>query len=1032
VEGGAHFTTFDQWQYSAYGDCTYVIAKLCYEDGFAVLGDIGKCSLKENDVCLTKVVISANSKFEILMDGSVFINDMLANLPLKSELYTIFEASEKYYLLQLSNGPQILIQLKPVMQLYITVNPSYTNRMCGLCGNYNNIQADDFKSMSGVTEGTPAAFINTWKTRDTCPDVENVADDPCSLNAENEAYAKQWCLQIADENGPFSPCHSVVDPAIYKQNCIADTCRSMKSEASMCAAVFSYVKICAAKGIMLTNWQLSACSKPSIVCSTTQVLSYSITSCKPSCRSLAGYDVTCSIHFSPLPGCTCKKGFYLNDNNVCVPASTCPCYSNGLPLLNGQTVPQNGVLCTCTRGKLHCFSTGSKDCKSPMIFADCITTQTGTECAKSCRTLDMHCYSTGCTAGCLCPPGLVSFEKGKCIPEEQCPCIHNGAMYESGEVIQLKCNTCTCKNRKWECTTRACLAICTVYGNGHYITFDGKRYTFNGNCAYTVSQDYCTANDSSGTFRIITENIPCGNMGATCSKSMKLFLGDYELILDDSHVSLANKGSDTSVPYRVRLMGIYLVVEINVGIILIWDKRSSIFIKVTSDFKGRLCGLCGNYDGNTNNDFTTRNNAVVGNTEEFGNSWKILPGCPDAKVYRDACSLNAYRHGWAQRKCSIILSDVFATCHQYVDASMYYDACVSDSCACNTGGDCECLCTAVAAYAQACGEHNICVAWRTPSVCPLFCDYYNSKDENECEWHYRACGAPCMKTCRNPSGKCDYEIRGLEGCYPKCPENKPYFDEDEMKCVAVCGCYDKDRKHYHIGAIVPSEENCHFCNCTMEGIICIHALEECRCEYKGNIYRYNETIYTIDDGSGVCIKAICLENITIEHYLCPITTSPSVTTETTVKSFTTAKTATSAPTTISTKSSEPTTTPCKICTWTEWFDEHKPTFGYLRGGDFEYYDDLISAGKKICPKPEAIECRATDPKADITQVTTCKLPKGFSCYNKNQGKNGGLCLNYEYNVNNVNNLQNINSYCNCYQHYHISSINASLHHCLNN
>lgn len=33
------------------------------------------------------------------------------------------------------------------------------------------------------------------------------------------------------------------------------------------------------------------------------------------------------------------------------------------------------------------------------------------------------------------------------------------------------------------------------------------------------------------------------------------------------------------------------------------------------------------------------------------------------------------------------------------------------------GGDCECFCTAVAAYAQACNEANVCVAWRTPEIC---------------------------------------------------------------------------------------------------------------------------------------------------------------------------------------------------------------------------------------------------------------------------------------------------------------------------
>uniref|UniRef100_A0A8C9G503 VWF/SSPO/Zonadhesin-like cysteine-rich domain-containing protein n=1 Tax=Pavo cristatus TaxID=9049 RepID=A0A8C9G503_PAVCR len=170
-----------------------------------------------------------------------------------------------------------------------------------------------------------------------------------------------------------------------------------------------------------------------------------------------------------------------------------------------------------------------------------------------------------------------------------------------------------------------------------------------------------------------------------------------------------------------------------------------LFINLDPSQKGQTCG----------------NQSVVGNVLEFANSWKVSSTCPNANQTKDPCTANPYRKSWAQKQCSIITSEVFAKCHSQVEPNEYYQACVDDACACDTGGDCECFCTAVAAYAQACNELDICISWRTPSICPLFCDYYNP--QGECEWHYKPCGAPCMKTCNNPSGKCLHELRGLEG-----------------------------------------------------------------------------------------------------------------------------------------------------------------------------------------------------------------------------------------------------------------------------
>nr|XP_056707722.1 mucin-5AC-like [Euleptes europaea] len=998
IQGGSHISTFDEKQYSFFGDCSYVITKLCESNAFTVLGEIRKCGLTDTETCLKGVAISIDGGQTVIVikpSGVVYVNMILTQLPVSVSNVTMFRPTSFFIMVDTKIGIRLEIQLVPLMQIFVQLDPTHKGKTCGLCGNFNSIQTDDFKTISGVVEGTSAAFANTWKTQADCPNVKNIFENPCTLSIENEKYAQHWCGLLTDSNGPFQKCHAIVNPALYHTNCMFDTCNCERSEDCMCAALSSYVRACAAKGVLLNGWRTNVCTKYQ-VCPKTLVYRYNIDSCQPTCRSLSEPDVTCNIKFTSVDGCTCEEGTYMDESGKCIPATSCPCYYKGSPLPSGDVIHENGVICTCTQGKLQCIGDVKPQpvCDAPMIYFDCgnVTAgATGAECQKSCQTLDMGCYSTQCISGCMCPNELVSDGKGGCVAAEECPCVHNEAMYKPGDSIKVKCNTCTCKNRMWECTNEPCLATCSVYGDGHYISFDGRSYSFSGDCEYTLVQDHCGKNSTkAGTFRVITENIPCGTTGTTCSKAIKVFLGNYELILTSGKFEVIQRVPGGEVPYTVRYMGIYMVVDTTAGLVLMWDKKTSIFIKLSPDFKGQVCGLCGNYDGNDINDFTTRSQSVVGDVLEFGNSWKASPTCPDAKKIRDPCTANPYRNSWAQKQCSIITSQIFASCHSQVEPTKYYDACVSDACACDTGGDCECFCTAVASYAQACNEAGVCVAWRTPSICPLFCDYYNP--QGECEWHYKPCGSPCMKTCRNPSGKCLHELQGLEGCYPQCPSNKPYFDEDDMECVVGCGCFDGRGKYYKPGAKIPSEQNCQSCECTLDGQLkCVYSEEECHCIYEGQISKPGEIIYNTTDGIGGCITATCSRNGTIERkiYPCPTSTTPSTTF---VFSTTSPATTTPVPTTTSVCVQE-------ICHWSQWYDVTNPESG-SGDGDFDTFDNLRAEGYKVCKAPKAVQCRAekfpNTPLSELGQKVECSNTVGLICYNTDQHTMS--CNNYQIKI----------------------------------
>ncbi|KAM3608784.1 uncharacterized protein V6R79_004601 [Siganus canaliculatus] len=887
VLGGSHISTFDDKTYTYHGDCSYVLTKET-NDTFSVLVDLEKCEKAHSSTCLSAVSLLLPMQMVVVKaNGQVLYNKVTSQLPLFLNEATVFSPSTFFIVIHTIFGLQLEIQLTPIMQVYIKASVSNKRQLSGLCGDFNDVEADDFRTSNGLIEGTAWTFANAWKTRTSCPDERNTLKHPCTVSLDKEKYAKYWCSLLSDPKAIFAKCHSEVNPEEYEASCIYDTCACENSEECMCAAISSYVHACAAEGVLLDGWRTTACmTYMTRDCPSTFEYGYQMTSCGRTCRSLSQSDPACGITFTPVDGCGCAEGTYLNDKGACVSASQCPCFVGDKVIHRDQVIKIQGQTCTCHSGKLSCTGTPvTESCVKPMVYFNCSSAQPGvkgTECQKSCQALDSFCVSTRCVSGCVCPVGMVTDGKGGCIEEENCPCTYNGETYSSGQTVAVNCNTCTCKGRKWDCTDRDCDGACTIYGEGHHITFDEKKFYFNGDCGYVFAQDYCDDN-MNGSFRVLTETIPCGTTESICSTAIKLYLGNKEMILSEENIRVVQQNSGEDIPYQVHTMGIYLVIEAKNGFILIWNKKTTITIKLSSAFKGKACGLCGNYDGNIKNDFTTRNKEVVVDALEFGNSWKVSESCPNAKPTKNPCSLYSYRTAWALKRCSIINSDVFAACHSKVDPKNYYDACVRDSCACNTGGDCECFCSAVAAYAAACNEAGACVRWRTPTICPLFCDFYNP--DGECEWHYESCGKPCMKTCRNPSGICYNRIPALEGCYPRCPAERPYFEEVSMKCVSTeeCGCYGNDGKRYKEGQLMPSTENCNSCKCSKTKAKCNYSVQACTCLHKGFIYKYGEIIYYTHDGDGSCISAVCGENGNVSRRIdsCPTTTTTQPFTTTT-------------------------------------------------------------------------------------------------------------------------------------------------------
>uniref|UniRef100_A0A8C2F9K8 VWFD domain-containing protein n=1 Tax=Cyprinus carpio TaxID=7962 RepID=A0A8C2F9K8_CYPCA len=793
VEEGSHFTTFDGKEFTFNGDCNYVLSKDCKESKFNILGEIVPCFNQQTDTCLKSVVVLFNNDMKnpliIKADGTVQHNaDVL--LPYMTADFTVFKPSSFHIMLQTTFGLQVQVQLVPLMQVYITVHQSFQGKTCGMCGNFNKMLLDDLKTPQGVVEGTAVSFANAWKALSNCPDRFERMDDPCSYSSDSEQYANHWCSKMQDKKSLFAKCHTTVNPDSYYKRCRYSSCNCEKSEDCLCAVFSSYARACAAKGIILEGWRKIVCEKYTKNCPTSQNYSYELQTCQRSCLSLASERQSCSLDFVPVDGCACPDGLYQDENGLCVPMEKCSCFQNGQQINPGKSVTIRDEHCVCRNGKLNCRSWKPQTlgCSSPKVFFNCSTSapdEHGLECAKTCLQQKVDCFSVDCQSGCQCPSGLLDDGRGNCVKPDNCPCTHDGQFYAQGSQITTDCNKCTCQQGKWKCTHYKCPGICTIYGSGHYRTFDQHTFGFSGGCSYIAAQNTC--GNKTGHFHVITENMPCGTTGTTCSKAVKILLGRTMLLLSGGTVTAADTGSGPEIKYIERSIGMYLVIDANIGLTVLWDRKTTVRIILQTQHMGDVCGLCGNFNGNAKDDFTTQGNLPTTNIREFVDSWKVLSNCPDAKPDFNPCSETSNRETWAKIQCSIIkdIKGPFKDCHNKVDQNPYYENCVKDSCACNTGGDCECFCTAVTAYAQACNEADVCVNWRTPEICPVYCDYYNYGTE-DCTWHYSPCHTPCYKTCLNPNATCDNSLPNLEGCYPKCPEDKPIFDEKNQICVEEC------------------------------------------------------------------------------------------------------------------------------------------------------------------------------------------------------------------------------------------------------
>uniref|UniRef100_A0A3Q3JEZ7 Tectorin alpha n=1 Tax=Monopterus albus TaxID=43700 RepID=A0A3Q3JEZ7_MONAL len=325
--------------------------------------------------------------------------------------------------------------------------------------------------------------------------------------------------------------------------------------------------------------------------------------------------------------------------------------------------------------------------------------------------------SQDCVEGCQCDQGYVLNGKS-CILPQNCGCYTDGKYYEPK---QLFWNS--------DCTKR-----CQCIGRN------------------LIQCDPSTPN-------------------LTTISHIYLYINEENILISGSTVKV--NGTPVSVPFLTGLMTRlstsegFIVIDTPQDIQVRYNRFNTLSITMGQRLQNKVCGLCGNFNGDPSDDYITSRGKPAVSALELAQSWKtngIQNSCDETQyvALSQSCDNTAVLALQRDDTCQKLtqLKGFFQPCHGLLDPRPFYQSCYLDGCYNHRKAQ---VCGSLAAYAEACRSlGTLTTRWIT--------------QENCSEWIYDPCAG---EICTNFT--CELENGGdLCGC-PELPSN-----DDIIQAEVTC------------------------------------------------------------------------------------------------------------------------------------------------------------------------------------------------------------------------------------------------------